>query len=86
MPVTFRLLELCDPQDLRTSMVPGLTVTRRGEVTAARSPGPAPLGPLRGTPDWSRPERGAARGEWTDPKGLKRKAQTDIVVTVTGFG
>ena len=31
-------------------------------------------------------ESGAVQGEWTDPKGLKRKAQTDIVVTVSGFG
>jgi hypothetical protein len=46
---------------------------------------PWPLGPLRATRYWW-DESGTVQGEWSDPKGLKRKTQTDIVVTVSGFG
>lgn len=84
VPVTFRLLELCDPQDLKTGLVLQLSVAVEGNAPQPMT-WPWPLGPLRETRYWW-DESGAVQGEWTDPKGLKRKTQTDIVVTVSGFG
>ena len=45
---------------------------------------PWPFGPLRATRYWWN-EGGEAQGEWSDPKGLKRRTQSDIVVTASGF-
>ncbi len=82
-PVTFRLLEICDPQDLKTGLVLQLSVTVEGNTPQPMT-WPWPFGPLRATRYWWDPG-GAPKGEWEDPKGLKRDTQTDIVVTASGF-
>jgi hypothetical protein len=82
-PVTFRLLELMDPQDLKPGMVMELSVSVEGS-TPQPATWPWPFGPLRTTRYWW-DEGGAPKGEWDDPKGLKRRTQTDITVSATGF-
>jgi len=84
VPVSFRLLEICDPQDLKSGMALDLTVAVEGGSPQSMT-WPWPFGTLRETRYWW-DESGGAKGEWTDPKGLKRKAQTDIIVTAAGFG
>jgi hypothetical protein len=83
-PVSFRLLDICDPQDLKTGLVVELSVSVEGN-TAQPMSWPWPFGALRETRYWW-DEGGAPKGEWTDPKGLKRRTQTDITVTASGFG
>jgi len=83
VPVTFRLLEICDPQDLKTGLVVALSIAVEGNTPQPMT-WPWPFGPLRETRYWW-DESGATKGEWTDPKGLKRSAQTDIVIAASGF-
>jgi hypothetical protein len=83
-PVSFRLLDICDPQDLKTGLVVELSVSVEGNTPQPMT-WPWPFGALRATRYWW-DEGGAPKGEWTDTKGLKRRTQTDITVTATGFG
>ena len=82
-PVTFRLLELMDPQDLKPGLSLELSIAVEGGTPQPMS-WPWPFGPLHATRYWW-DESGAPKGEWDDPKGMKRKTQTDITVSVTGF-
>jgi hypothetical protein len=82
-PVTFRLLELMDPQDLKPGLALELSISVEGSTPHPVS-WPWPFGPLRTTRYWW-DEGGAPKGEWDDPKGMKRKTQTDITVAVSGF-
>ncbi len=82
--VSFRLLELCDPQDLRTGMTLELSVAVEGGTPQPMT-WPWPFGPLAPTCYWS-DAADTPRGEWTDPgKGVKRDVRTDVEVSATGF-
>jgi hypothetical protein len=81
--VTFRLLDLMDPQDIKSGLVLELTVSIEGSSPQPMT-WPYPFGPLRSTRYWW-DSKGATQGEWSDPKGLKRDVQTDIVIATSGF-
>ena len=82
-PVSFRLLEVMNPQDIKAGMTIELSIAVEGG-TPQPATWPWPFGPLRQTRYWW-DEGGAPKGEWDDPKGVKRRTQTDITVTATGF-
>ena len=83
-PVKFRMLEILDPQDLKTGLVVTISVSVEGSTPQPMT-WPWPFGPFQATRYWW-DKSGTSKGEWTDPKGAKRETQTDIVVRATGFG
>jgi hypothetical protein len=83
--ISFRLLEILDPQDLKSGLSVKISISIEGSSPQPMD-WPWPFGALRTTRYWW-DTGGAAKGEWKKPeKGFKEPdAPTDISVSVSGF-